>query len=83
MAQLQLAELFATTKANISLHVKNIFEEGELTKEATVKEYLTVQKEGGREVSRNIDYYNLSLIIAAGYRVKSIVVMHFCQWAIV
>ena len=64
LTQIQLAELFGTTKANISLHVKNIFEEGELTKEATVKEYLTVQKEGNREVSRDIDYYNLDSLLS-------------------
>ncbi len=79
--QMQLAELFGTTKANISLHIKNIFEEGELTKEATVKEYLTVQKEGAREVSRNIEHYNLDLIISVGYRVKSQIATHFRQWA--
>ncbi len=79
--QKQLAELFGTTKANISIHIKNILEEGELIKEATVKEYLTVQKEGDREVSRNIEHYNLDLIIAIGYRVKSQTATHFRQWA--
>ncbi len=81
LTQLQLAELFGTSKANISIHVKNIFEEGELTKEATVKEYLTVQREGNREVSRDIEYYNLDLIISLGYRVKSQIATHFRQWA--
>lgn len=59
LTQNALAELFQTTKNNISLHVKNIFEEGELSKSATVKNYLTVQKEGTREVSRDLEYYNL------------------------
>ena len=57
--QLELAELFETTKNNISLHVKKIFVDGELSKEATVKDYLTVQAEGNRQVSRKVAYYNL------------------------
>ena len=65
--QAQLAELFGTSKQNISLHIQNIFQEGELSREATVKEYLTVQKEGNREVSRNKPHYNLDLIISLGY----------------
>ena len=81
LTQAQLAELFGTTKANISIHVKNIFEEGELTKEATVKEYLTVQKEGAREVSREIEHYNLDLIISLGYRIKSSIATKFRIWA--
>lgn len=81
LTQVQLAELFGTTKPNISIHVKNIFDEGELTREATVKEYLTVQKEGNREVSRKIEHYNLDLIISVGYRVKSRIATHFRQWA--
>jgi hypothetical protein len=83
LTQNALAELFQTTKNNISLHVKNIFKEGELFKSATVKNYLTVQKEGSREVSRNIEYYNLDLIISVGYRVKSSTATAFRQWATV
>jgi len=81
LSQLQLAELFDTTKANISMHIKNIFGESELTRKATVKEYLTVQKEGTRDVARNIEYYNLDLIISLGYRVKSSVATKFRIWA--
>lgn len=81
LTQNALAELFQTTKNNISIHVKNIFEEGELLKNATVKNYLTVQKEGGREVSRDLEYYNLDLIISVGYRVKSSIATAFRQWA--
>jgi len=81
LSQNALAELFQTTKNNISLHVKNIFDEGELNQKATVKEFLTVQKEGRREVSRNIEYYNLDLIISIGYRVKSSIATAFRQWA--
>lgn len=81
LTQNALAELFQTTKNNISQHVKNIFEEGELDQEATVKKFLTVQKEGLREVSREIEYYNLDLIISVGYRVKSGIATAFRQWA--
>ncbi len=81
LTQTQLAKLFSTTKQNISLHVKNILEEGELTKESTVKEYLIVQKEGNREVSRDIEHYNLDLIISLGYRIKSTIATRFRQWA--
>jgi hypothetical protein len=76
-----MAELFQTTKQNISLHIKNIFDEGELVAESTVKDYLTVQTEGKREVSREIQFYNLDVIISVGYRVKSHVGTHFRQWA--
>lgn len=81
LTQNALAELFQTTKNNISLHVKNIFEEGELLKSATVKNYLTVQKEGMRDISRDLEYYNLDLIISVGYRIKSNTATTFRQWA--
>lgn len=77
----QLAELFQTTKQNISLHIKNIYSEGELQEAATVKEYLTVQQEGNRSVKRSLDYYNLDLIISAGYRVNSHRGKQFRIWA--
>ena len=67
----QMATLFGRDKSTISRHVKNVFEEGELTPEATVANFATVQAEGNREVTRNIDYYNLDVIISVGYRVKS------------
>lgn len=81
LSQNQMAELYQTTKQNVSLHINNIYEEGELTSGATVKEYLTVQNEGGRSVSRQITYYNLDMIIAVGYRVKSPIATRFRQWA--
>ncbi|MBN2890554.1 MAG: virulence RhuM family protein, partial [Bacteroidales bacterium] len=71
LSQVQMAELFQTTKQNISLHIKNVFEEGELQENTTVKDYLTVQTEGKREVQRNLKIYNLDVIISVGYRVKS------------
>lgn len=71
LTQQHMAELFQTTKQNISLHLQNIFAEGELTPEATVKKYLTVRQEGGRQVQRELEYHNLDAIISVGYRVKS------------
>ena len=79
--QTQLAELFQTTKQLISYHLKNIFDEKELAKDATVKEFLTVQNEGKREVSRNIEFYNLDVIISLGYRINSKIATAFRQWA--
>lgn len=76
-----MAELYQTTKQNISLHIQNIYEEGELAPDSTVKKYLTVRREGLRTVKRLLDYYNLDMIIAAGYRVKSGVATRFRQWA--
>lgn len=79
--QKQLAELFQTSVPNINMHIKNIFDEGELSPEATIQDFLTVRKEGNREVQRNLTYYNLDLIISVGYRIKSHVATHFRQWA--
>lgn len=81
LTQNQMAELFQTTKQNVSLHIKNIFEEGELSENSTVKDYLTVQQEGNRKVSRNISHYNLDVIISVGYRVKSLRGTQFRIWA--
>ena len=81
LTQAQMTELFQTTKQNISLHINNIFEEGELNSKATVKEYLTVQHEGKRTVRRKVKYYDLDVIISVGYRVKSIRGTRFRQWA--
>jgi hypothetical protein len=81
LSQAQTAELFQTTKQNVALHIKNIISEGELLTGAIVKDYLTVQNEGNRQVSRNITYYNLEMIIAVGYRVKSRIGTQFRRWA--
>ena len=64
LTQAQMVELFQTTEQNVSLHVGNVFKEGELEENTTVKEYLTVQKEGKREVNRKVKYYNLDVIIS-------------------
>ena len=69
LTQAQMVELFQTTKQNVSLHLNNLYKEGELKKEGTVKEYLTVQQEGKRKVSRIVKYYDLDVIISVGYRV--------------
>ncbi len=79
--QAELAELFQTTKQNISLHVRNVLAEGELSAPATVKDYLTVQTEGSRPVRRAVKFYNLDMILAVGYRVKSPRGTQFRQWA--
>jgi death-on-curing family protein len=81
LSQQQMAELFGQSKQNISLHINNCFKEKELDKKSTVKDSLTVQKEGKRLVSRNVDYYNLDMIISVGYRVKSKRGTQFRQWA--
>ncbi len=71
LSQKQLAELFEVTKQNVSLHIKNIYKENELEKNSTVKYFLTVQKEGNREVTRDVEHYNLDMIISIGYRITS------------
>jgi len=81
LTQSQMADLFSSTKQNISLHINNIFKEGELAAKSTVKEYLTVQEEGLRRVKRSITIYNLDVIISVGYRVKSKRGTQFRIWA--
>ena len=81
LSQLEIAELFQTTKQNVSLHAKNIFDDNELDPSATVKESLTVQSEGNRQVKRKITHYNLDLVLAIGYRVRSPRGVQFRQWA--
>ena len=73
LTQAQLVELYQSSKANISEHIKHIFEEGELDESSTVRNFRTVQKEGNRQVAREQIFYNLDMIISLGYRVKSIV----------
>lgn len=81
MPQSHIAGLFETTKQNVSLHIQNIYAEGELEETATVKDYLTVQNEGKREVKRNLKIYNLEMIISVGYRVRSPRGTQFRRWA--
>ena len=80
LSQQQMAVLFGTTRENVVLHIKNIYREAELQEERTCKKYLQVRMEGNRSVRRNIPNYNLDMIIAVGYRVKSQVATRFRQW---
>lgn len=81
LTQQKIGDLFGVAKSTISEHLKNIFESGELQKEATVRKFRTVQIEGNREVSRSLEYYNLDAIISIGYRVNSKQATHFRIWA--
>ena len=81
LTQVQMVELFMSTRQNINLHINNIYRERELAFDSTVKEYLTVQQEGNRSVKRALDYYNLDLIISVGYRVNSLRGTQFRIWA--
>lgn len=81
LTQQMMADLYQTTKQNISLHIHTIYDDGEHDPQATVKKYLTVRDEGSRSVRRMLEYYNLDMIIAVGYRVRSGVATRFRQWA--
>ena len=81
LTQKHLAVIFNTSKQLVSHHIKNILESGELEACRTVKKYLTVQSEGGRDIARHVDHYNLDMVIALGYRIDSPVAMRFRQWA--
>lgn len=81
LTQNHIANIYKTTQENISMHIKNIYKDGELQEDSTNKKFLLVQKEGNREVKRNIDHYNLDMIIALGYRVQSEVAVRFRIWA--
>ena len=81
LSQKQLTELFGKAKGTISEHIKHIFEDGELTPAATVRLFRTVQSEGGRDVTREVEHYNLDMVLALGFRVRSPVGVRFRQWA--
>jgi len=81
LTQQHMAELFVTTQQNVSLHLQNIYTEGELTMAATHKEFLSVRQEGNRQVKRRTSFYNLDAIISVGYRIKSAVATQFRIWA--
>lgn len=81
LSQAQIAELFETSVPNINIHLKGIYEEGELSERATIKEYLMVRTEGARQVSRKVLHYNLEAVLAVGYRVRSPRGTLFRQWA--
>ncbi|MDO8786021.1 MAG: RhuM family protein, partial [Syntrophales bacterium] len=81
MSQLAMAELFQTTVPNINIHLKNVYDEEELAEGPTIKDYLIVRREGSRHVQRTVRHYNLDVIIAVGYRVKSNRGTQFRKWA--
>ncbi|MDE5791102.1 MAG: virulence RhuM family protein [Muribaculaceae bacterium] len=81
LTQAQIVELFNSSKANISEHLKHIFQSGELDRESTVRKFRTVRKEGNRSVVRNLEFFNLDVIISVGYRVNTIRGVKFRQWA--
>lgn len=81
LTQAQMVELFGSSKGNVSEHITNIYSQGELSREATVRNFRTVRKEGNRMVYRNIDYYNIDMIISVGFRVNSHQGILFRQWA--
>ena len=81
LTQDQLAEIYQTTQENISMHISNIYADGELEKEGTYKKFLLVRQEGKRKVRRHIDHYNLDVIIALGYKVQSAIAVRYRRWA--
>jgi hypothetical protein len=81
LTQADMAQLFQTSPQNITLHLKNIFQEGELAEDATCKDFLQVQIEGSRKIQRSRRFYDLDAIISVGYRIKSHVATRFRQWA--
>ncbi len=81
LTQAQMVDLFHSSKANVSEHIKNIFLEKELDKNSTVRNFRTVRFEGNREITRDLEHYNLDMIISLGYRINSTVATQFRQWA--
>ena len=81
LTQSQLAEIYKTSRENITMHISNIYKDNELPKDSTCKKFLQVQNEGARSVKRSIDHYNLDMIIALGYRVQSEIAVRFRIWA--
>ena len=81
LTQQQLCELYQTSKSNVSEHIKHIFEDNELSKDSTVRKFRTVQIEGTRKVEREVEHYNLDMILSLGYRVRSVTATRFRQWA--
>lgn len=81
LSQQQMAELYQTTRPNIVQHIRNIYADGELDEHATCKNFLQVRQEGARQVTREIPFYNLDMIISLGYRIRSVIATHFRRWA--
>jgi hypothetical protein len=81
LTQQQMADLFQTSRTNVVEHIKHIYDEGELDEKSTCRKFRQVRKEGSRDVSREMPFYNLDMIISLGYRVKSIIATNFRRWA--
>ncbi len=81
LTQAQIVDLFASSKANISEHLKHIFDSGELVRDTTVRKFRTVRQEGNRKVARTLEFFNLDVIISVGYRVNTVRGIQFRQWA--
>lgn len=76
LSQQQMAELYKTSRSNVVEHIKHIYEEGELTEDSTCRNFRQVRQEGNRQVSREIPFYNLDMIISLGYRIRSVIATH-------
>ena len=81
LSQQQMADLYQTTRPNIVQHIRNIYADGELEEQATCKKFLRVRQEGNRQVTREMPFYNLDMIISLGYRIRSVIATHFRRWA--
>ena len=81
LTQQQMADLFGSSRTNVVEHIKHIYEDEELNEETTCRKFRQVRQEGNREVTREIPYYNLDMIISVGYRIRSIIATRFRQWA--
>ena len=81
LSQQQMADLYHTTRPNVVQHIRNIYADGELEEHATCKNFLQVRQEGYRQVTREIPFYNLDMIISLGYRIRSVIATHFRRWA--
>ena len=81
LSQQQMANLYQTSRPNIVQHIRNIYEDGELDEPSTCKNFLQVRTEGARQVTREIPFYNLDMIISLGYRIRSVIATHFRRWA--
>lgn len=81
LSQQQMAELYKTSRSNVVEHIKHIYEEGELTEDSTCRNFRQVRQEGNRQVTRELPFYNLDMIISLGYRIRSVIATHFRRWA--
>ena len=81
LSQQQMADLFQSSRSNVVEHIKHIYEEGELEEESTCRNFRQVRQEGNRQVTREIPFYNLDMIISLGYRIRSVIATHFRRWA--